>query len=234
MLTMELWPVWNEFSWREARIPESGKAAVLAKMSSKGAEHYFSEAPRAQARFGLVRTCLRGKPFEFMTASSVFSVKRVDLGTRVLVESMILPEKGCALDVGCGYGAVGIAAARFNPKLRVVLTDVNRRAVLLARQNAERNRVSNVEVRQGSLFEPVKDGCFDCVLSNPPVSAGMRIVEALVRGAPAIMNRDGLFQMVVRSKIGKKVLPEVLEGAFGNFKVLAIESGYRVLVAQKK
>ncbi len=203
-------------------------------MSSKGAEHYFSEAPRAQARFGLVRTCLRGKPFEFMTASSVFSVKRVDLGTRVLVESMILPEKGCALDVGCGYGAVGIAAARFNPKLRVVLTDVNRRAVLLARQNVERNRVSNVEVRQGSLFEPVKDGCFDCVLSNPPVSAGMRIVEALVRGAPAIMNRDGLFQMVVRSKIGKKVLPEVLEGAFGNFKVLAIESGYRVLVAQKK
>jgi 16S rRNA (guanine1207-N2)-methyltransferase len=197
-------------------------------------EHYFAETPQSQARFGLVRTCLRDKPFEFLTASSVFSVKRVDLGSRVLIENMVLPQKGCVLDVGCGYGAVGIAAAKFNPDLSVVLTDVNRRAVLLARQNAEKNRVRNVEVRQGSLYAPVKDYCFNAVLSNPPVSAGMETVEAVIRGAPAVMACGGTFQMVVRSKIGKKTLPETFAEAFGNFKVLAIQSGYRVLTAENQ
>ncbi len=197
-------------------------------------EHYFSETPKSQAKFGLVRTCLCGLQFEFLTASSVFSVKRVDLGTRILIENMVLPQHGCVLDVGCGYGAVGIAAAKINPELRVVLTDVNRRAVLLARQNAEKNRARNVETRHGSLYDPVSGLCFDTVLSNPPVSAGMETVEALVRGAPAIMEDGGSFQMVIRSKIGKKTLPQVFTDAFGNCSVLAIESGYRVLKAEKK
>ncbi len=199
----------------------------------RSAEHYFSESPKCQAKFGLVKTCLRGARFEFLTASSVFSVKRIDLGTRILIENMVLPKEGFVLDVGCGYGAVGIVAAKLNPSLQVVLTDVNRRAVLLARQNAEKNHVFNVEVKQGSLYAPVSGRCFDSILSNPPVSAGMETVESLVRGAPEIMTKGGTFQMVVRSKIGKKTLPEVFAEAFGNFKVLAIESGYRVLTAQK-
>ena len=203
-------------------------------MSSDSTDHYFAENPKSPPRYGLVHTCLRGKQFEFTTASSVFSIKRVDLGTRVLIESMILPEKGCVLDVGCGYGAVGIAAAKFNPKLHVVLSDVNRRAILLARKNAEKNRVYNVEVRHGSLYEPVKDFCFNAVLSNPPVSAGMKTVEAIIRGAPVVMAEKATFQMVVRSKIGKKTLPETFTEAFGNVKVLAIESGYRVLTAEKQ
>ncbi len=197
-------------------------------------EHYYVEKPKSEAKYGLVSTCLRGKRFEFVTASSVFSIKRVDLGTRVLIEAMVLPEKGYLLDVGCGYGAVGIAAASLNPKLNVVMTDVNRRAVLLARQNAERNRIHNVEARQGNLYEPVQDRCFQSVLSNPPVSAGMQTVEELIRGAPAVMKCGGTFQMVIRSKIGKKALPQTFTEAFGNCRVLAIESGYRVLIAEKQ
>ena len=197
-------------------------------------EHYYAEKPRSPAKYGLVRACLRGATFEFATASSVFSVKRIDLGTRILIESMVLPEKGCVLDLGCGYGAVGITAAKVNPKLHVVLTDVNRRAILLARRNAERNRVHNVEVRHGSLYEPVKDYCFDVVVSNPPVSAGMETVEAIIHGAPAVMAEKATFQMVIRSKIGKKTLPQALTEAFSNCDVLAIESGYRVLTAQKQ
>ena len=203
-------------------------------MKRNSSDHYFAENPASPARFGIIHTCLRSEPFEFVTASSVFSLKRVDLGTRVLIESMVLPEKGWVLDVGCGYGPVGIAAAKFNSKLRVVLIDVNRRAVLLARQNAEKNRLVNVEVRQGNLYDPVKDNCFNCVLSNPPVSAGMKTVEALIRGAHSVMDCHSTFQMVIRSKIGKKILPQVLTETFGNFKVLSIESGYRVLMAEKQ
>ena len=196
-------------------------------------DHYYSESPKTLPKYGLIRTCLRDKSFEFLTASSVFSIKRVDLGSRVLIESMVLPESGCVLDVGCGYGAVGISAAVFNRKLRVVLTDVNRRAVILARQNAEKNFAHNVEVRQGNLYEPVHDLRFDSILSNPPVSAGMGTVEAIIRNAPLIMKPNATLHMVVRSKIGKKILPEIFTETFGNFKILSIKSGYRVIVGKK-
>ncbi|MGA2310019.1 MAG: class I SAM-dependent methyltransferase [Candidatus Bathyarchaeia archaeon] len=201
---------------------------------AKNIEHYFVANPKSRPRYGLIRTYLRGKPFEFLTASGVFSKQRVDLGTRLLIESMLLPKKGCALDIGCGYGAVGIGAAAFNPRLYVILVDVNARAVWLARQNVEKNIVSNAEVRRGCLYAPVKDLIFDCVLSNPPVSAGMETVKAMIVEAPRHMACGGVFQMVVKSKIGGKRLRTIFEEAFGNVEVLARESGYRVLLSRRQ
>jgi 16S rRNA (guanine1207-N2)-methyltransferase len=200
---------------------------------NRSAEHYFTTLPKSEAKLGLIRTTLRGKSFEFLTASSVFSKKQVDLGTRLLVEAIALPETGAVLDMGCGYGAVGIAAAASNPRLHVVMTDVNVRAVHLARQNAEKNKVSNTEVRCGYLYEPVKDSTFHCVLSNPPVSAGMETVKAIITQAPQVMAHEATFQMVIRSKIGAKTLPPVFNETFGNCQVLARKSGYRVLMAEK-
>jgi 16S rRNA G1207 methylase RsmC len=147
---------------------------------------------------------------------------------------MVLPETGVVLDVGCGYGAVGIVAAAFNSRLRVIMTDVNMRAVRLARQNIEINKVNNAEVRYGYLYEPVKELTFNCVLSNPPVSAGMETVKAIVREAPRVMASKATFQMVIRSKIGGKTLPSVFNETFGNCAVLARESGYRVLTGEKQ
>jgi 16S rRNA G1207 methylase RsmC len=198
------------------------------------AEHYFAALPKSEAKPGIIRTTLRDKSFEFLTAASVFSKKRVDTGTRLLIEAMALPETGAILDVGCGYGAVGIAAAASNPRLHVVMTDVNARAVWLARQNVEKNKVQNAEVRYGYLYEPVEGLAFNCVLSNPPVSAGMETVKAIITQAPKTMATKATFQMVIRSKIGAKTLPSVFNAAFGNCMVLARKSGYRVLTAEKK
>jgi 16S rRNA G1207 methylase RsmC len=196
-------------------------------------DHYFSAQPSSKERFGLVRANLYGRNFEFLTASSVFSKTKVDLGTRVLIESMVLPDKGNVLDIGCGYGAVGIVAAALKPKVCVVMTDVNMRAVRLARKNLERNRISNAEVRYGYFYEPVEKLLFDCVLSNPPVSAGMETVKTIVNQAPKAMTNNATFQMVIRSKIGAKALPELFSETFGNCTVLARESGFRVLMGQK-
>jgi 16S rRNA (guanine1207-N2)-methyltransferase len=200
----------------------------------KSVEHYFSSIPKSQERFGLVRTNLCGKPFEFLTASSVFSKRKVDCGTRLLIEAMILPKIGCVLDIGCGYGAVGIAAAKFNPKLHVVMTDVNARAVRLAKKNVGLNKVTNAEVRYGFFYEPVEDLKFNCVLSNPPVSAGMETVKAIVAGAPKVMTKNAIFLMVIRSKIGAKMLPELFSETFGGCNVVARESGFRVLMGKLK
>lgn len=195
-------------------------------------EHYFSSAPKSKERFGLVRTCICGKSFEFLTASSVFSKRKVDSGTRLLIESMVLPEEGCVLDIGCGYGAVGIAVAAFKHKLHVIMTDVNARAVRLAKKNVALNKVVNVDVRYGFFYEPVEEFKFNCVLSNPPVSAGMKTVKAIVAGAPKVMAADSSFQMVIRSKIGAKLWPELFTETFGNCEVIARESGFRVLMGK--
>ena len=196
--------------------------------------HYFTAHPKSKIKLGIIRTYLRGRPFEFVTASGVFSKKRVDLGTRVLIEFMVLPEKGYVLDVGCGYGAVGIAAAVINPNLRVIMVDVNERAVWLAKQNIEINNVSNAEVKRGHLYGPVKNLTFNCVLSNPPVSAGIETVKAIVVEAPKHMTDKALFQMVVKSKIGGKRLCTLLEEAFGNAEILRRKSGYRIFISEKQ
>jgi len=199
---------------------------------NKPVEHYFTSAPKSEERFGLVRSSLCGKSFEFLTSASVFSKKKIDLGTRVLIEAMVLPQTGNVLDIGCGYGAVGIAAATFKSNLHVVMTDVNIRAVRLAKKNLEKNRVNNAEVKYGHLYEPVENLVFNCVLSNPPVSAGMETVRAIVKQAPKVMAPQATFQMVIRSKIGAKALPTLFCETFGNCTVLARESGYRVLMGK--
>jgi 16S rRNA (guanine1207-N2)-methyltransferase len=196
-------------------------------------EHYYSAHPESTPKIGLIKACFCGRQFEFLTASSVFSKKRVDPGTRLLIESMLLPDQGAALDIGCGYGAVGIAAAVQKPALHVVMTDVNMRAVRLARENIGRNKVANAEVRYGCLYEPVESSEFDVVLSNPPVSAGMDIVKAIITQAPRVMAPKATLQMVVKSKVGAKTLPVIFEDTFGKCNVLAREGGYRVLIAEK-
>lgn len=201
---------------------------------SKIADHYFTAFPRSKVKLGVIRTYLRGSPFEFLTASGVFSKKRVDLGTRLLIESMVLPEKGYVLDIGCGYGAVGVVAASFSHNLRVIMVDVNERAVWLAKQNIQRNGIDNVEVRRGFLYESVEDLTFNCVLSNPPVSAGIETVKAIIVDAPKHMANKAYFQMVVKSKIGGKRLKMLLEEAFGNTEILARKSGYRVFISEKQ
>jgi len=195
--------------------------------------HYFSKKPTVKPRYGLIQVHLRERFFEFLTASGVFSRKRIDLGTRLLIESMILPESGNVLDLGCGYGAVGIVAAALHPHLCVYMVDVNERAVRLAKENAKRNRVGNVVFRSGYLYEPVQDVRFDAIFSNPPVSAGLKVVLPIIQQAPLHLATGGSFQMVVRSKIGGKRLSNVIEETFRNVNVFAIESGYRVLLSKK-
>ncbi len=155
------------------------------------------------------------------------------MGTRLLVESMILPEDGLLLDVGCGYGVVGIVAAALKPTLQVFLTDVNERAVRLAKQNLRANTAGNAVVRRGQLYEPVKDLEFDCILSNPPVSRGMETVKELILKAPEHMVAGASFQIVVKSKIGGKRFQSILQEAFSNVRILSRKSGYRVFISEK-
>ncbi len=195
------------------------------------AQHYFSRRPRRGGGRRLIGCFLRGVTVEFYVYPGVFSARGVDEGTRLLVESAVVPEEGVVLDMGCGYGVIGVTLAKRYPGLRVVMVDVNPAAVELSRMNARLNGVAGrVEVLQGSLYDPVEGRVFDAIISNPPMSAGMRVVEAIVRGAPRHLRRGGWLELVVRR--GAQRVASLMEEVFGSVQVLARKHGYRVLAAR--
>lgn len=185
-------------------------------------------------RLGLLRCRLRGLDVEFLTASGIFSHREIDAGTRLLIDSMRLPAGGKALDIGCGYGPIGIVAAKLEPRLQVWMTDVNKRAVALAEENARRNLVGNVRLLTGSLYEPLGGQTFDAILTNPPISAGIgKVVEPLIEGSTRHLKPDGSLQMVVRTRRGGRIIMDLMKQRFGGFEVLARKGGYRVLRSER-
>jgi 16S rRNA G1207 methylase RsmC len=195
-------------------------------------EHYFTSSPSSEIEKGLIKTFIRGREYTFLTASGLFSYKRIDNGTRLLVESMVIPQKGLFLDMGCGIGVIGLVAARENPELNVVMIDINPRAVMIASENVERMGLENVEVLEGFLYEPVEGRIFNTIVSNPPVSAGMsRIVEPLVKNTSKHLASEGSIQLVIQSQKGGNKLAEYMTEAFGEYKILARSGGYRVLIS---
>ena len=194
------------------------------------AEHYFSEKPTSEERKGLIRCTLEGMDFEFETSSGVFSGKRLDPGTRLLIENLQLPSSGRILDLGCGYGPVGIFIAKKKPALEVWMTDINSRAVELTKLNVERNRVENIIAVQGNLYEPVEGKLFHLIVSNPPISAGFKkVVEPLISQATLHLEKEGIIQLVVQSNKGGKTVAGIINRSFGNIEIVAKKSGYRVL-----
>jgi 16S rRNA G1207 methylase RsmC len=191
------------------------------------AEHYFTVEPSSKVRLGLLNVTLQGVELKFETATGVFSYKRVDTGTRVFLGLMRIPEKGRILDLGCGWGAIGVFVAATHPGTRVVMTDINKRAVWLASENIRLNKV-NAEARWGNLYEPVINMKFDTILTNPPISAGRNLIVEAINEAPDHLCDGGTLQLVARTSKGGITISRIMERAFGNVDELGKKSGYRV------
>jgi len=157
--------------------------------------HYYKKTP---GRKVIIPLYIHGHTFQFLSYSSLFSGSEVDEGTLLLLENIRVPSEGLVLDVGCGYGVIGIVLAKINPSLRVYMVDINPLAVKASKYNAKLNGVEDrVVVLQGDRYEPVKNMKFDAIYSNPPLSAGMKIVEDIVLGAREHLREKGLAQFVL-------------------------------------
>jgi len=193
--------------------------------------HYFSEKQTSALKLRKINARLRGRLFEFYTGSGVFSSKRVDKGTELLVNSAIIG-KGKALDMGCGIGIVGIVVAKCFPDIMVVMTDINKRAVKLAKRNIKLNNVDNAEVRHGNLFESINER-FNAILINPPQKAGKKLCFEMIERSADYLVKNGLLQIVARHNKGGKELRKRMKEVFGNVKDIAKKAGYRVYVSEK-
>lgn len=195
-------------------------------------EQYFAERPRSRSSRREFRFLYRGELLAFAVDAGVFASHGLDPGTALLIEHLALEDGARVLDLGCGWGAVGVASAKSAPHGHVVLTDVNRRAARLAEENLARNRVKNAEVRVGRLFAPVEGERFDVVATNPPFHAGRATVVEMLAAAPDHLLPGGRLLVVGKGSQGIRYYQAWLQSHWGReTRVVGRRSGYRVLEA---
>ena len=194
--------------------------------------HYYSETQTSALRLNKINSFLLSHTIEFHTGSGVFSTKRIDVGTELLINSAIVKEGWSVLDIGCGYGPVGIAIAKAYPKTRVTMTDVNKRAVKLAKMNIKLNKIENADVLDSNLYNSLTGKKFNAILTNPPQTAGKEVCFEIIEKAPQFLGDKGLLQLVARHNKGGKHLSIKMQEVFGNVKEIAKKSGYRVYVSE--
>jgi 16S rRNA (guanine1207-N2)-methyltransferase len=198
-------------------------------------EHYYSSKPHSESERREVFAELRGRSFRFWTDSGVFSKKGVDFGSRLLIETAEVEEGSSVLDLGCGYGPVGISIARTVPETRAVLVDVNERAVELARLNARLNGVEDrVECLVSDGLEQVQDRTFDHILLNPPIRAGKSVVYRLFAEAAETLSPGGFLWVVIRKDQGASSAQKELLRIFDAVEVVEKKKGYWILKAGKR
>lgn len=189
-------------------------------------EHYYTNNPDLAHDERPVTFIALGNEITCVTDAGVFSRDGLDMGTRILLEA--LPElHGRVLDLGCGWGAAGIAVGKRWPDTEIVMTDVNLRAVELARRNAASNGVQNITAVCGDGFARV-EGNFDSILLNPPIRAGKAVVYGLFAGSAARLNGGGTLYIVIRKQQGAESAEKYLSTLFARVDRIARDKGYWV------
>jgi len=194
---------------------------------------YFEKRPASARRPARITVTIRGRPFLFQTDSGVFSREGLDRGTELLLEAIEVGPCESILDLGCGYGVIGIVAAHLSQGGHVILTDVNERAAALARANLVANGTRNAEVRIGDVYAPIDDLVFDHILCNPPIRAGRVVVDRIISEAPSHLLDGGSLWLVARTRQGADTLRLRMTKAFDGADVVKRGSGYKVLRSVK-
>lgn len=191
-------------------------------------DHYYTAEPASAHHHGEVRFCYGGRELVFATDSGVFSRRDMDRGTEVLLAALPEAIDGPVLDMGCGYGAIGVAVGARWPELSVIMADVNRRACDLARENARRNGV-DAEVLESDGYAALAGRRFATILQNPPIRAGKAVIYRMFAdGAKSLLPGGQLF-LVIRKQQGAPSAMSYLATLFAEVAAVEKKSGYWVL-----
>ncbi|MFM0773322.1 class I SAM-dependent methyltransferase [Streptococcus suis] len=192
---------------------------------------YYEKNPTVAHDIHEIHVNLLDTPMSFMTDAGVFSKKMVDYGSQVLLKTLHFEKGASVLDVGCGYGPLGLTLAKVYD-LDVTMIDVNSRALELAEKNAEKNGIS-ATIFQSDVYEAV-EGTFDYVISNPPIRAGKSVVHEVITGAKDHLNTGGSLTIVIQKKQGAPSAKKRMEEVFGNCQILKKDKGYYILESVKE
>ncbi|GAD44635.1 16S RNA G1207 methylase RsmC [Streptococcus constellatus subsp. pharyngis SK1060 = CCUG 46377] len=163
---------------------------------------YFAENPDAEHDIHELNVQLLGQNMTFLTDAGVFSKKMIDYGSQTLLKCLDFHKQESVLDVGCGYGTLGLTLVKAK-EVKATLVDINQRALDLARQNANRNQVL-ATIFQSNIYQNV-EGRFHHIISNPPIRAGKQIVHEVIAGSHAHLLDGGDLTIVIQKNRERQV-----------------------------
>jgi 16S rRNA (guanine1207-N2)-methyltransferase len=174
---------------------------------------------------------VRGFELRLQTQPGVFAHRELDEGSRLLIEAMRVSPTARVLDWGCGYGAIGIVAAKLATRGHVTMVDVDIRATRLAQRNLDLNGVENAEVVLGDGVHDLPPKTrFDVIVSNPPTHSGREVLDDLVASAYKALRPRGQLFLVINRLLS---LRREVESVFGNAETAARHKGFVVIRAVK-
>ena len=173
-----------------------------------------------------------GHLLTFTTDNGVFSKTGIDEGSRILLEALVQEGvHGSVLDLGCGYGVLGITLKTVFPDIVLTAADINPRAAELTELNCKKNNIE-AEVLVSDGFSEIAS-VFDAVVTNPPIRTGKKVIYRMFEEAYDYLRKDGILYAVIRRKQGAESACRKFEEIFGNCEVIAREKGYWVLKSFK-
>lgn len=195
--------------------------------------HYFTNENNLKSEIRTIRYTNGDFSLVFNSDNGVFSKDHLDFGSKLLIETMIknvdnTDKNKSILDVGCGYGFIGISLAKIlNSK--VVMVDINKRAIHLTNMNIKENKV-NAQAFESNIYENVKEK-FDVIVSNPPIRAGKNIVLEILERAHEFLNINGELWFVIRKDQGAKSIAKELEKIY-KIEIMEKSKGFYIFRAK--
>lgn len=194
--------------------------------------HYYKTDDTLPKDLNNIQVKLRSNSFVFYTQAGVFSKSALDYGSKLLIENIVISDQvKTIIDVGCGYGPIGLSLAK-NNNLFVYMYDINERAVNLSKHNALTNEISNVEIKHNDLLNGISVKA-DMIVTNPPIRAGKQTVFKLYEQAFELLNSNGQFYCVIQRKQGAPSSYNKLMELYGNCEVITKSKGYWIIKANK-
>lgn len=190
-------------------------------------EHYYTENPTSEIREREFRQTILNAELTLVSVSGVFSFEnKIDRASEILIRSY-KPSGRSVLDLGCGYGTIGLFVKTIYRNQIVCLSDINERAVSYTMLNAAKNRLE-VKAVQSDLFSAFNGVSFDDIVTNPPLAAGKKLLTRLIDEAFDHLNPDGALWLVAYHNKGGSTLKEIMKARFGNAEDMEKSGGIRV------
>ena len=193
-------------------------------------DHYYTRVPQSESRPVDCTYSFRGLALTFRTDAGVFSRGEVDAGTKLLLEALPEEMDGEILDLGCGWGVIGVSIARKWPGTRVTMADVNTRALDLSRENAKRNR-AEVTCVESDGMAALEGRTFDAVVTNPPIRAGKQVIYKMFADAAKSLKPGGALYLVIRKQQGAESCMKYLQTLYTHVEKIDKSGGFWVLKA---
>jgi len=188
--------------------------------------HYFENDDKIKTNEKKIKNFINNKEFSFYVDNGIFSKKGLDFGTRSLLEKIEkLDIKGEILDLGCGYGPIGIYIAS-TTKSNVDMIDINEKALYLAEKNKKLNGV-DINVFESNIYENINKK-YDYIITNPPIRVGKKILYKILFGAQKYLKKEGSLIFVIHKDQGAKTLMKRLEEVY-EVQLLGKNKGFYII-----